>query len=80
MSIQWDWLGWFRKSTVLSQCRNRTERKKIDRMHFATSAYNDDDAVPLPLGLDFQDFVQIFIDENSPNKYDKASKVIEQLQ
>ena len=54
--------------------------KNIDRMHFATSAYNDDDAVPLPLGLDFQDFVQIFIDENSPNKYDKASKVIEQLQ
>ena len=48
--------------------------------HVVIAAYNDDDAVPLPLGLDFQDFVQIFIDDNSQNKYDKASKVIEQLQ
>ena len=75
------YLGWFLKSIVLSRYRNRTERKSLyDYMHFATTAYNDDDAVPLPLGLDFQDFVQIFIDENSQNKYDKASKVIEQLQ
>ena len=49
-------------------------------VHFAITAYNDDGDVPLPLGLDFQDFVKIFIDENSQNKYDKASKVIEQLQ
>ena len=50
-----------------------------DYVYVIITAYNDNDAVPLPLGLDFQDFVQIFIDENSQNKYDKASKVIEQL-
>ena len=43
-------------------------------------AYNDQDAVPLPLGLEFQDFVKIFIDEKSEkNKYSRASKLIEEL-
>lgn len=47
---------------------------------FCFPAYNDQDAVPLPLGQDFQNFVEIFIDTDLEDKYSKASNIIEQLQ